>query len=327
MRLRSAALVSLLLALPSAAVWMALGEGEVEVPTLVELPPDAALRAQPSHRRRVAALPSLSGRREPLTRRRHVRRDPLRRAFDGSAHQARVDARRFLGSEVSQVFLDCMPRGDRRKLDELKEVAGVDLLEAIDQLAVAEETLVFTGDFTGVDWGALLPEHARREEADTLVYEGRPTLAVRGRLHVFGRDLDHVQPVLDRLDSPEPVAPELAPPPTPPGYFASMLVPADTLLEPLSLPWEIRGPIRSALRESGVQAWVTVRADEGMRVGVELLHEDGTALSTAEEALLSAAGAAANALGPNVMVGEGRVDVDLDEEQVRKLLRCERDQL
>ncbi|HZA14079.1 MAG TPA: hypothetical protein VE618_06270, partial [Myxococcaceae bacterium] len=121
------------------------------------LPPPAVASAEPPEPQRprdplIAALPS---------------------RFDRGALVVEANAVRH--SPVGQLLVDCMlSRDGGRNLEELRRTTGIDPLEDVDRVAMADETLIVSGHFAKARWQEIFRERGAPFGQDGMLY--RPPL-------------------------------------------------------------------------------------------------------------------------------------------------------
>ncbi len=138
-------------------------------------------------------------------------RDPVLAAMPTSVKNGAVviEANAIRHSELGNLMIECVFAGkDESVLAGLKD-AGFDPVDKLDRVAVADSTLILTGDFSGTDVGELINADTRRQfgpnaelfsrsRSDGGV--GQPMALWKGQVLVTGDSEEEVTTVLDRLD-------------------------------------------------------------------------------------------------------------------------------
>ncbi len=145
-------------------------------------------------------------------------RDPLMAALPSEVKRGAVvvEANAIRNSELGDLLVDCLFAGEENRLPELRD-AGLDPLTQVDRLAVADDTLIITGDFSKTRLDEFAGPFAARtdygpkaELLEPLPKDGRtpPWIGVWDRqMLVFARDAEGLKVVLDRLDGSGPSRP------------------------------------------------------------------------------------------------------------------------
>jgi hypothetical protein len=180
----------------------------VEMPRLMR-----SEERQRAESRRTLVLPeaAMSSAAEPPTPPRP--RDPVLAALPSTLRRGAVvvEANAIRHSPVGQLLVDCFTSGEEGQgLDELRQLTGVDPLEDVDRVALADETLIVSGHFEKARWQQIFPNGGVPIGRDGTLY--RPPLpdggAVDGpligvwknQLVVLARHEDEVRATLDRLE-------------------------------------------------------------------------------------------------------------------------------
>lgn len=137
-------------------------------------------------------------------------RDPVLAALPSSVKNGAVviEANAIRHSDLGDLMVECMFTGNREGLDHMRD-AGFDPLENLDRVAVADDTLMITGDFTKSDFkrlGASMNEKdfgpraklmtPTRSDGGVLTQMG----LWNGQVLVFGDTEQDITTVLDRLE-------------------------------------------------------------------------------------------------------------------------------
>lgn len=147
-------------------------------------------------------------------------RDPVMAALPSEVKKAAIviEANAIRNSELGDLLVDCMFAGDDPMLLPTLRDAGLDPLTQIDRIAVADKTLIVSGDFSKTRWEDLTQgdyrpptSYGRRGElfealpGDGGAHRGGGAMALWNKqLVVFGDDPEALKQVLDRLDGSGP---------------------------------------------------------------------------------------------------------------------------
>jgi hypothetical protein len=131
--------------------------------------------------------------------------DPVLRALPtGTRSAVVVEANALRHSTLGELFVDCLRDGDDDPFAELQEKTGLDLLEDLDRLAVADDTLVVSGHFGNARWNELFSGGEPEEYGD----QGRVWCggvgdcigAWKDELLVVGPNTDSITRAIDRIE-------------------------------------------------------------------------------------------------------------------------------
>lgn len=143
-------------------------------------------------------------------------RDPVLAALGGPVVRGAVvlEANAVRHSPLGQLMIDCINAPDDGEgLRRIRERTGLDPLETVDRIAVADDLLVFSGDFKGLKpdafRGALPTQFGERGA----LYEafppdgGSPTHLATwdSQLVLVGRDPEALKQTLERIEGKRPV--------------------------------------------------------------------------------------------------------------------------
>jgi hypothetical protein len=180
----------------------------VEMPR--QMVTEERLRAE-SRRTLVVPPPATSNSAEPPSPQRP--RDPMLVALPSVLRRGAVvvEANAIRHSPVGQLLVDCFVSRDRGQgLEELRKVTGVDPLQDVDRVALADETLIVSGHFGKARWEQIFPNGGVPFGRDGTVYRPGPSEDVgmggfqigvwRDQLVVFAPTEDAVRATLDRLE-------------------------------------------------------------------------------------------------------------------------------
>ncbi len=227
----------------------------------------------------------------------------------------------FRRTELGESVLRCIGAGP---LAELSQKLGVDDIgERVERFAVQDDLAVFTGDFGGADWAALVeakpvPYGEHGELYDPGDGHGGALAVWDGRVVLAGPNANAVEAAIDRLEgrarsSRLPILP---------GHLSGT-VPASKLSRQLPLPPGVQRALDEQLE--GAQAWFTVTADDGLAIRLELAHHDP---SRAEEAQTALLGATRDWLSAfewlPVRHTDGVFEIEVSGDHLRSLLPCAR---
>ena len=143
-------------------------------------------------------------------------RDPLLVAMPPGAERAIVvEASAIKDSPIGRLILRCGLSSDAlERIETLRNDAGLDVIDGLDRVAVADDVAFITGDLRDVRVEALLPSAARHEHEGTVIYEAegeedrRPVVAVwDDEMLIAGRTVEEVRQAIDRLEGRAPAAP------------------------------------------------------------------------------------------------------------------------
>jgi len=214
-------------------------------------------------------------------------------ANDGVAY---FDVNVIRDTAVGEAILDCLGESELRDIEMLQEKLGVNVVEAVDRVAVTEgETAVISGDFAGGRWAALDEDLTGRPYGDAAVLYAPPepgssteVFAVwNDELLITGRGVAAVEAAVDRIDGRAPLGASALPPDARDGEISGR-GPATGLLDVLPLPWESRRALLELLRAANLTAEYDLYIDRDVRVAVRLSGADPDAVRLAEEGLTAA---------------------------------------
>ena len=146
-------------------------------------------------------------------------RAPLLAAIGGGGGSAViVEANALRNSPIGELLLACVMGGGRRNpIDELRERAGVDVLQDLDRVALTPHGVAFSGNFAKARWDGLLGEGATPATygAQGRVYQlpredddGPGVLVTWGdQLVMLAPDDAQARAAVDRLEGRAPVVP------------------------------------------------------------------------------------------------------------------------
>ena len=126
--------------------------------------------------------------------------DPLLVAMPSQVKKVAVvvEANALRHSPIGELLLDCFvgtPGHD--DLSKLRSKTGLDVLEDLDRVAVADRTVLVSGRFADTNWAELLPRMKERESSPT-------TRLWKDQLLVVGRSDDEIKATTDRLEGRVP---------------------------------------------------------------------------------------------------------------------------
>jgi hypothetical protein len=157
-------------------------------------------------------------------------RDPVLAALPrGPGHSAVViEANALRYSPIGELLLDCLMRDGGKRLDEFRQISGVDPLQDLDRLVITDKGLVLSGNFSKARFKDLLQERvssdygpgARVYEPGSVVValedggtrRGQDNAAVgtwNDELLVVGDNPDAVKEVLDQVQGGGSSAPPI----------------------------------------------------------------------------------------------------------------------
>ena len=137
-------------------------------------------------------------------------RDPVLAAMPTEIKNGAVviEANAIRNSDLGNLMVECVFTGQGDMLAKMKD-AGFDPLSNLDRIAVADDALMLTGDFSKADLPALAGATSKRQfGANSELYgrsrsdggEGQQLGLWKGQVLVVGDTEDDVTTVLDRLD-------------------------------------------------------------------------------------------------------------------------------
>ncbi len=224
-------------------------------PPLPRLGPAAARRAQAGDAPRPSEV-------RPAT--------PLAAALGDPSAPRRlvVDVAALLRTQPIQVALRCLPRMDRRALENMRAL-GFEPLTDLNTVAVIGEVAVLEGRFDAIDWAALDGAfEGERISPNTLLYQGDGAAFAlwKGQLVIAHRDREAVLAVLARVEGDDPSGPA----PTPRG-MAYGQIPAEDLFEVLPIDRQVARPLAALLTDEGAGLAFSVDADDdGLTIDAHL---------------------------------------------------------
>jgi hypothetical protein len=139
-------------------------------------------------------------------------RDPLLLAMPPRVKHAAVvvEANALRHSPIGELLLDCFvgaPGSD--DLSKLRSKTGLDMLEDLDRVAVADQTVLVSGRFEKANWAELLPRMKEQEPGpDTRLWKGddggESVLVWKNQIMVVGRSDEEIKATTDRLEGRVP---------------------------------------------------------------------------------------------------------------------------
>jgi hypothetical protein len=146
-------------------------------------------------------------------------RDPLLVAMPSQVKKAAVvvEANALRHSPIGELLLDCFvgtPGHD--ELGKLRSKTGLDVLEDLDRVAVADQTVLLSGRFEHANWSELLPRMKEQEPgSNTRLWkseeDGESVLLWKNQILVVGRSDAEITATADRLEGRVPAgAPVIA---------------------------------------------------------------------------------------------------------------------
>jgi hypothetical protein len=122
-----------------------------------------------------------------------------------------VEANAVRHSPVGELLVDCMLAGEgSRNLDELRRTTGIDPLEDVDRVAMADDTLIVSGHFSKARWDELFADRGAPFGRDGMLYRPRLGDGTRdadtvigvwnSQLAILAPTEDAVRAVIDRLE-------------------------------------------------------------------------------------------------------------------------------
>jgi len=137
-------------------------------------------------------------------------RDPVLAAMPSEVKYAAVvvEANAIRNSAVGDLLIDCMFAGRPEMLEDLRD-AGLDPLNGVDRVAMADRTMMVSGDFSRADLKSILgAESSQQWGKHSTLYtmsdgqSDRTSMAGvwNNQMLVVGRDAAEVKATLDRLD-------------------------------------------------------------------------------------------------------------------------------
>ncbi len=132
--------------------------------------------------------------------------DPVLAAMPSEVKYAAVviEANAIRNSPIGDLLIDCLFAGRPEVLGQLRD-AGLDPLNGVDRVSMADSTMMVSGDFSRADVkGMLRAESSQQWGKHSTVYSLRDGNSIAGVWHnqmlVVGRDPAEVKATLDRLD-------------------------------------------------------------------------------------------------------------------------------
>ena len=179
-----------------------------------------------------------------------------------------VDVAGILETRPAEILLRCLPRGDRRGIEKMREL-GFDPFKDVKTIAVVGEVPVIEGRFDGVSWAELEPERVveRPNPRTTLYVDGDQAFALwDDRMLIGNRSRDEVLAVIARMEGEAPSGP--APKARGMAYGE---IPAEDLFEVLPLSRDAARPLAALLTDEGAGLKFSVDVtDEGLAIDARL---------------------------------------------------------
>jgi hypothetical protein len=206
-----------------------------------------------------------------------------------------LDLRAILRSPVGRQALECLRPRIRKQLDALREEANFDVRERIHRVGGSDKTLVFSGDFEGVDFAQVFKDSTVETRDGVTLYSpreggGEHVAVIDGTggmdgMMVAAHRREQLEQALARIANPPEDTPRLG------GADLVGVLPAEDLLQLLPIDYSVRGPLTSMLEEWGLVAHFRVDAGDalGVRVDVQANGEAGEVALEALRAALEAA--------------------------------------
>ncbi len=137
-------------------------------------------------------------------------RDPVLAAMPTEIKSGAVviEANAIRNSDLGNLMIECVFTGQTDVLSQMKD-AGFDPLNNLDRVAVADDAVMLTGDFSKTDFGALMGmKHQKQFGTSSELYAkalpdggtGGQMGLWKGQVMVLGDTQEDVTTVLDRLD-------------------------------------------------------------------------------------------------------------------------------
>lgn len=137
------------------------------------------------------------------------RGDPLLLAMPSQVKKAAivVEANALRHSPIGELLLDCFMGGrERDDLTKLRSKTGLDVLEDLDRVAVADQTILVSGRFENVNWPQIIPstmkEQASGSSSRLWTDQGdhESILLWKNQIMAVGRSSEDIQAASDRLE-------------------------------------------------------------------------------------------------------------------------------
>lgn len=179
--------------------------GKVHIPT--HMTPNDAERL--TKRRRQITVKPAAPEEEPQV----VNRDPVLAALP-SLEKGRAtvvfEANAIRHSALGDKLIACFGKEGRRAMEEIRDKAGVDVLEDLDRVAVAEDLVIVSGSFEQLRLDQLedMPPPVKYGENAQIIQRSEfETIGVwNNELVIFGDRAEEVQQAIDRLEGRAPAA-------------------------------------------------------------------------------------------------------------------------
>jgi len=138
--------------------------------------------------------------------------DPLLLAMPGAVKSAAivVEANALRHSPVGEMLLDCfVGTAQDNELSRLRGKTGLNVLEDLDRVAVADETYLLSGRFADTNWAELFPGmQAQTPSPNTRLWKsqegGTSALVWKNQIVVAGRNESEITAAADRLEGRAP---------------------------------------------------------------------------------------------------------------------------
>lgn len=198
-----------------------------------------------------------------------------------------IDVAGLRGTAPGQAAMRCLAQQGAEDLQRLRDRAGFDPFDQIDEMAVVDGVAVARGRFADVKWEKINEDR----EVEITPYGKRGQLYLTGdrgvatwgdQLLIGDGNRDQLIAALDRIEgrAEQDEVPEL--------NGTAGLLPAEDLFEVLPVAYEVREPIRDYLREHHLGLGFALAAsDAGVQVTVRI-SGDEEAVTTLTAALESA---------------------------------------
>jgi len=142
-------------------------------------------------------------------------RDPLLLAMPGTVKTVAivVEANALRHSPVGELLLDCfMGAGEDNELSRLRSKTGLNVLEDLDRVAVADQTYLLSGRFADTQWAEVFPGmQAQSPSPNTRLWKGQdaapPVVVWKNQIVIAGRSESEIMAAADRLEGRAPAIP------------------------------------------------------------------------------------------------------------------------
>ncbi len=166
-------------------------------------------RERLDERRRALSLLSQLG---EVTEKKEMERDPLLVALSGAAADGShvvFEVAELKDTPIGKIVTDCLARAEKNPFDELEDESGLDAMDSVERVAVAEDLFLLEGDFASADFDKLFEGMDQTTHGDTVVYShpdkpGSSAAVWNGEMLIFAENEDTFDEAIGLLEGDVP---------------------------------------------------------------------------------------------------------------------------